>query len=176
MRDLRARSRFLKDYGLVALAVVVVFGLYETLGPTPPELPSVAPSLVLPRTTGGSLSLESLQGRVVVLNFWATWCGPCRAEIPEFARFAEKHPEVSLVSVSVDDVVAPDLAPAVKRLGITWPVVVADRATQRTWDVSTLPTTVVIGPDGRIWRSHVGAMTEKDLEKAIQPPSPSTES
>lgn len=164
--------RALQDYGTVAALLVVVLLAYRTFAPGQPDLPSQAPGFHLPDLDGGTLSLESLQGRVVVLNFWATWCGPCAAEIPEFSAFAAAHPEVSVIGVSVDDLSPDALRPLASRLGITYPVVLADGPTQRRWDVSTLPTTIVVGPDGAVWRSHVGTLNREGLERLVVPPPP----
>ena len=170
MRRFSNVSRLLKDYGLVALVVAGVFVLYDVLAPRAPDLPDIAPTFTLPLTTGKVLDSRSLQGSVAVLNFWATWCAPCRQELPEFSAFAKDHPEVEVVAVSMDDLSTAELAPLARRFGITWTVGVADAAMRRDWNISTLPTTVVVGPDGRIWNSHVGAMTRQDLARAIRAP------
>jgi len=171
MNQRPSRFRTLQDYGVIALAIFVVLGLYQSFAPSGPNLPDEAPPLSLPQPTGETWSLEAMRGQVVVVNFWASWCGPCRSEMPAFARFVAAHPDVPVVSVSVDDGDLEALSVSARSLGITWPVVLADAATRRAWDVSTLPTTVVVGPDGRIWKTHVGGISERELEKAVQPPS-----
>lgn len=167
MNRLIQRWPFLKDYGLVVTALAVVLALYWTLAPRT-VLPDTAPPFKLELADGGMLDSESLRGRVVVLNFWATWCSPCREEIPQIAAFAASHPEVHVVGISMDDMTVETLAPQARRLGVTWPLVVADSPTRQAWGVQTLPTTVVLGPDGRVWRSWVGTLTARDLERLVQ--------
>jgi thiol-disulfide isomerase/thioredoxin len=127
-----------------------------------PALPSVAPDFVLPALSGGSVSLSSLRGRTVVLNFWATWCGPCRIEIPTFSAFAEAHPDIPVLGIAVDG--SPTgLRSAAEQLGIRYPVLIADRATLNNWKVGTLPMTAVIDSAGAITTVHTGLMFRPHL-------------
>ena len=87
--------RWLRDLGLgLALVVVVMVGMGWARAP---DLPSEAPSFTLLDVDGNAVSLSDFAGKTVVLNFWATWCGPCRMEAPAFAGFARAHPEVPVL-------------------------------------------------------------------------------
>ena len=82
-----------KVYGL-GILLMIVFGFgWEYFQPKP-KLPEFAPDFALVDLDGKTHRLESYRGQRVVLNFWASWCGPCISEIPAFSRFAEEHPEV----------------------------------------------------------------------------------
>jgi thiol-disulfide isomerase/thioredoxin len=127
-----------------------------------PALPTVAPDFALPALSGGAVSLSALRGQTVVLNFWATWCGPCRIEIPTFSAFAAAHPDIPVLGIAVDGDPA-DLRRAASQLGISYPVLLADRATLSAWKVGTLPMTAVIDPAGTISSVHTGLMLRPHL-------------
>ncbi|MBN2801385.1 MAG: redoxin domain-containing protein [Deltaproteobacteria bacterium] len=127
-----------------------------------PDLPEVAPSFVLQDLNGKTVRLEDFRGQVVVLNFWATWCGPCRAEIPTFSRFAQRHPEVPVLGIAVDGSRA-QLRSAQKSMGIAYPILLGDKATVAAYGASTLPTTVIVDEEGHIRTAHVGVMLPPHL-------------
>ena len=105
-----------------------------------------------------------------MLNFWATWCGPCRTEIPWFSKFATENPDIVVLGIATDGT-EDELRAASAQLGITYPVLRADSATQRAYGVNTIPTTVVVEPDGSVGTVHVGLMTGIQLELATRPAS-----
>ena len=124
-----------------------------------------APLFTLAGTDGTQLALESLRGRTVVLNFWGTWCGPCKAEIPELNRFAREHPEVAVVGVAIDSGTLPVLADASRKLGIEYPVVRGNGGVQSQYGVRSVPTTFIVDAAGVITRSHVGTVSAGSLAR-----------
>mgnify|MGYP000288623909 CR=1 FL=1 len=127
-----------------------------------PELPERAPDFRLTTLSGDEVALSELAGRTVVLNFWATWCGPCRIEAPSFAAFAEANPDVVVLGLAEDDHQG-----LVRRtsaeLGITYPVALASDELLAAYGVTTFPTTVVIGADGQVRSAHTGLLTRPQL-------------
>ncbi len=127
-----------------------------------------APSLELPRMRGGMLSLAELRGQVVIVNIWATWCGPCVKEMPSLQRVYEEYGDngLEIVAVAVDDRPGerqPDgsveglVSEFVDRLGLTFPVVLDPTGgTERSFGTEYLPTTVLIDRQGRVRHREVG--------------------
>ncbi len=149
-------------------ALTVVALIWMVLGSLrAPDLPDQAPDFTLSTLSGESVTLSDLQGQVVVVNFWATWCGPCRMEIPTFSDFAQEHPDIPVLGIAVDGTVA-KLRQAKSAMGIAYPVLVDDGTVQRLYGVDTLPTTVVVGPDGAVRTAHAGIMLRPQLDWATR--------
>ena len=121
-----------------------------------PQAP--APNFTLPTADGQNLALQEQRGRVVLINFWATWCGPCKQEMPHLNRLHEKYRSAGLVllGVNIDDDPRNGIAGAAK-LGLKFPVLLdADKRVSRLYDLASMPSTVVIDRDGRVRYLHRG--------------------
>lgn len=127
-----------------------------------PDLPEQAPGFTLPDLQNQPVSLSDFSGQKVVLNFWATWCGPCRMEIPAFSSFSDKNQDITVLGIAVDGSAA-ELRQASKKLGISYPVLIADEATKERYGVGTLPTTVIVEEDGTVGYAHTGLMLQPQL-------------
>jgi peroxiredoxin len=117
-----------------------------------------APDFTLPAVGGANLRLQEQRGRVVLVNFWATWCGPCRVEMPHLNRLYEKYRAAGfvLLGVNIDDEPrkAADLA---AKLGLRFPVLLdSEKKVSRLYDLSAMPSTVLIDRDGRVRYIHRG--------------------
>jgi thiol-disulfide isomerase/thioredoxin len=121
---------------------------------------------------GTAQSLGQFQGKVLVLNFWATWCAPCREEMPAFQRLHSRWAErgVRFVGISAEE--AAKVAPFAASLGIEYPLWVgADNVAELSRrlgnHLGVLPHTALIGPGGEVLETRVGPYTEKDLEARL---------
>jgi thiol-disulfide isomerase/thioredoxin len=131
--------------------------------------PEPMPPFLVNDVTGQVISSAAFRGKVVIVNFWATWCPPCREEIPELVDLQTRYKDqLQIIGVSVDEDVP---ASAVKRFAdkfeINFPVVMASPALVREYEgASALPTNFVINRDGRVVQKHVGVFPEElyDLE------------
>lgn len=117
-----------------------------------------APPLALRDIDGRDLRLESFQGRTVIVNFWATWCGPCVAEMPSLSRLRQRLQPLGVEVLGVNfQENAARIRPFAERLGIDFPLLRDHDGRARTdWGVRVFPTTFIIGPDQRIAAVAVG--------------------
>ena len=130
-----------------------------------------APNFSLKTADGKTLELKKLQGKVVVVNFWATWCGPCKAEIPGFLEVYQQYKSkgLEIVGVSLDRDGWKPVRPFIERYKITYPVVVGDGdLTVAYGGVDAIPTTFVVDKKGNIAARHVGYMDKKTFENLIK--------
>jgi peroxiredoxin len=121
-------------------------------------LPAAAPDFTLRTADGQNLRLQEQRGRVVMVNFWATWCAPCRVEMPHLNRLYEKYRAsgFTLLGVNVDEDARLANALAAK-LGLKFPVLHdAEKRVSKLYDLSSMPTTVIIDRDGRVREVHRG--------------------
>ncbi len=129
-----------------------------------------APDFSLKTPDGKRLALSDYSGKVVVVNFWATWCPPCRAEIPDFVEVYNdlKDKGLVVVGITLDD--APEKIRAVMvDKKITYPVVVADQAAlSRYGGINAVPTTFIVDRKGNLVSRQVGAMDKKMLEELVK--------
>ena len=127
------------------------------------------PPLRLPLVGGGEQDLEAYRGRVVLLNFWATWCEPCKAEMPAFERAQQRYRDRGLTVLGVNFQERDDeIAAFMQQVGVTFPSVV-DRTGEvtRNWRATGLPTTFLIDRQGIIRDVRVGAFTDAMLEERL---------
>lgn len=159
------------------LSVGLDWGDQATLG-------RASPPFTLPGPNGETVSLDDFSGRPIVLNFFATWCGPCRVEMPHLQVAWERYKDVGLVVLAVDVQEAPEtVGPFLAELGLTFPIAVdQDGKVSDLYRIGILPTTYFIDREGVIARHRVGVIArEEDLAaelayiipEAVQaPPSP----
>src|ERR1700728_2334849 len=125
--------------------------------------PQAAPPFLVRDIDGNVISTAEWKDKVVLLNFWATWCPPCREEVPELVDLQTRYKDrLQVIGISMDDDVPPS---AVKRFAdkfeINFPVVMASPALVREYEgASALPTNFVINRDGRVVQKHVGVFPE----------------
>ncbi len=138
-----------------------------TITPIPTIAPRPAPDLTFTMLDGTETTLAEWQGQGVILNFWATWCFPCRAEMPLLAEIDGRHDDVVVVGVNYLEN-QESAAGFVREYDIPFPIVVDDKGwLSGELEIRGLPTTVYINADGQIVGSKVGPVTEEELEEVI---------
>ncbi|HIE21766.1 MAG TPA: TlpA family protein disulfide reductase [Acidimicrobiia bacterium] len=147
-------------------AVVVAINLVTSDDPAPKEL---APQFALPNFEGETVRLTDFRGQPLVLNYWASWCLPCLAEMPDFEAMYQKHgDEVAFLGINLaDDPVGAEYV--LNDTGITYPVAVdADASTFEALGGFGMPTTVFIDSEGYILEMYTGALTAEELDDRIE--------
>jgi thiol-disulfide isomerase/thioredoxin len=140
--------------------------------------PDPAPDLKAKDLDGKELSLDAYKGKVVLLNFWATWCGPCRAEIPSLIRIQEAYKDrLQIIGMDVDDENEEQLRAFVKKQGINYPVAMTSDTVRLSYGgIAALPTVFVINRDSKVVQKHVGlfnpALYEIEARALLDMPVP----
>jgi peroxiredoxin len=131
-----------------------------------------APDFTLRSMDGPNLRLQEQRGRVVLVNFWATWCGPCRQEMPHMNRLYEKYRASGFVLLGVNvDEDPKNAASVAAKLGVRFPVLLdTDKKVSKLYELATMPSTVIIDRDGRVRYVHRGYLDGAELtyEKQIR--------
>jgi peroxiredoxin len=130
-----------------------------------------APDFALKDGDGKLVHLADYRGKVVLLDFWATWCGPCKLEIPWFEEFQRQHQEkgFAVIGVSMDDEGWEVVKPFLTRLKVNYRVLIGnDQTAQMYGGIDALPTTFLIDREGKIAAVHVGLVDRKEFENGIE--------
>jgi thiol-disulfide isomerase/thioredoxin len=129
------------------------------------------PDIVISNLEGQPCSVKDFRGVVTVLNFWATWCGPCRLELPELQRLYNELGAKGFVvaTINVDGPRAP-IRPYFERMGLTLPAYSIDAGTDRLLGISSIPFTVLLDRQGRVVRAYAGYSREEivDLRRQVE--------
>jgi thiol-disulfide isomerase/thioredoxin len=130
-----------------------------------------APAWELKDLDGKLVKSSDFDGRVVILDFWATWCAPCKAEIPGFIELQREYGNRGLVvvGVSLDEEGPAKVRQFMTHFGMNYPVVLGDAELMKDFGGTAIPTTVIIDRSGNIVARHVGFVPKETFEKEIKP-------
>lgn len=121
---------------------------------------------------GKEVKLSDFKGKVVILDFWATWCPPCRKEIPHFVELQKEYGDqgLAIVGISLDEGGAEAVKPFAEKYEINYAVVMGDQEVAMSYGgIEAIPTTFVIDKEGKIVSKHVGYADKETFEKEIKP-------
>lgn len=157
---------------VLVMAGLIGFAIYQAIADDRPEGPTVgeeAPDFELATLDGKKVKLSELRGKGVLVNFWATWCPPCREEMPAIQEMYEKYEplgfEVVAVNIAESDVTAEAFA---RQLNLTFPIVMdRERDVVRLYRVGPLPSSYFIDPEGKVHTKFTGEINIAQLEPLI---------
>ena len=165
---------------LVVVAFVVALMLYvgyhkarHSEGPRTTRLTqsSPAPDFSLESLDGKTTRLSDFRGKAVLLNFWATWCGPCKIEMPWFVDFQKQYGSqgLQIVGVAMDDASKEDIGKFAKDMGVNYPILIGKEAVGDQYGgIPGLPETFLIARDGKIVDKIIGLRGKAEIEDAIK--------
>lgn len=136
------------------------------------EVGNVAPDFELQTLEGKSITLSSLKGKKVILNFWASWCPPCRQEMPDMEKFSKENNngEIEILAVNLTDAEKSraDVPTFMKSNGITFPVVLDEKGkVGQLYNISSIPASFIIDSKGVIQKKLVGPMTYESMKSML---------
>lgn len=151
----------------IIFAVSMVVSPMITVGQT-----GRAPTLVLKDIRGRTVRLSDYQGKVVLLNFWATWCPPCRAEMPDFIRMQREYRSKGLqvIGITYPPEEIEEVRQFVRKLGVNYPIALGTKEIKTLFDESgTLPVTIIIDRQGNVRDRIEGILLPQEFEQKIKP-------
>ena len=145
---------------------LALIGGNATAAPVARTLPNM-PSLEVQTLDGTTFDLAAQKGKWVIVNYWATWCGPCIKDMPALSAFVAAHDDVTAIGLAFEDTEVADLEAFLKKHPVSYPIAHVDIDNPPTaFDVPRgLPMTYVIAPDGSVAKQFIGPINEKDLAK-----------
>jgi len=161
--------------GLVSIGIMFFMILnnsaasIQDFSTVPVKVDFPAPELTLEDISGKSVSLKDHLGSVVLVNLWATWCPPCREEMPTLQSFYEKYKKDGFVLIAINQEETRDVVlPFVKEFGLTFPIWLdIDYHAQREFNTMNLPSSYVIDRNGNVRLMWIGGISKKNLEKYV---------
>jgi thiol-disulfide isomerase/thioredoxin len=128
-----------------------------------------APAFTLVSTDGKDITLDEYKGKVVILDFWATWCGPCRKGIPDLIELQNEFGnDIVVIGISLDTDSKENVVPFMQKIGINYPVAYGTpEVTQQYGGVEAIPTSFVINKNGEIVDKHVGLVPKSEYTEVI---------
>jgi peroxiredoxin len=155
----------------IGLALLLVLGGCFDSGEDLDAGPRIeAPSFDLPLLDGGQVKLADQRGKVVLLDFWATWCGPCEIQMPVLDAIWKTvdHDDLMIIGISVDQDPADEVAAWVAKRGFVYPIALGDPDLAMRYGVVGYPTLMLIDPQGRIAKRHTGVWSRPEIEDVVE--------
>lgn len=165
--QMKKRRFFIRTGILLVMLAALCYTMYNSVFAKQDQIKegSIAPNFVLQSVDGERIELKDLKGKGVFLNFWGTWCGPCKQEFPYMANqyevFKDRGVEIVAVNVGESNIAVKNFMDA---YGVNFPVAMdKDRQVTEAYDITPLPTTFLINPEGKIIKVIKGTMTERNV-------------
>ncbi len=165
--QMKKRRFFIRTGILLVMLAALCYTMYNSVFAKQDRVKegSIAPNFVLQSVDGDRIELKDLKGKGVFLNFWGTWCGPCKQEFPYMANqyevFKDRGVEIVAVNVAESKIAVKNF---MESYGVNFPVALdKDRQVTEAYDITPLPTTFLINPEGKVIKVIKGTMTERNV-------------
>jgi peroxiredoxin len=158
----------------MVISIMLVFGIqrvHHSAVPPGKLQGRAAPDFSLPTTTGQTMKLSELQGKAVLLNFWATWCEPCKVEMPWFVDLQKKYgPQgLQVIGVAMDDASPKDIAAFAQKMGVNYPILIGKEEVGAQYGgIEYLPSTFYISRNGKVIDHAFGLVSRSEIEANIE--------
>jgi peroxiredoxin len=159
----------------MVISIMLVFGIqrvHHAGGIPPGKLQGkAAPDFSLPTTTGQTMKLSDFQGKAVLLNFWATWCEPCKVEMPWFVELQKKYGPrgLQVVGVAMDDASPKEIAAFAQKMGVNYPILIGKEEVGAQYGgIEYLPSTYYISRNGKVIDHAFGLVSRSEIEANIE--------
>lgn len=160
-------------YSTLVLSLLLALAACGSSTPVPVTVGDAAPSFTLQTLDNGSVSLAEQQGKVVLVNFWASWCEPCVRETPRLVQWQVQHADAGLQVLGIDTLFQDSrdaVAEFVNEQRVTYPILLDDTgATTRQWAAQNLPRSFVVDRAGIVRYFKIGELTEEDFTREVLP-------
>jgi len=166
-------SRWVRYVIAVAAFAVVAwawhYGTRQSGGIAPVASRKMVPELVMAQLDGGTWRMAEHRGQVVLVNYWASWCGPCWEETPGLIRLSkEMGPQgLAVVGVAIDEGGAAKVKKFVEEFHVPYPVTLPERGSRMAYGMAGVPTTILVDRQGRVAKTYVGAVRQADFKTDV---------
>jgi len=156
--------------GFIGVAVAIIWESYSVSYAEHSDTShQKAPNFELANLDGDKVRLNDSTGKIRIVDFWATWCPPCRAEIPHFNALTSKYPDLVILGIALDREGPSVLKPFAKEYNIQYPLLIGNSETVQAFgDIQSIPTTFVIDQAGYIIKKYVGYRPQSVFEADIK--------
>ncbi len=165
--QMKKRRFFIRTGILLVMLAALCYTMYNSVFAKQDRVKegSIAPNFVLQSVDGERIELKDLKGKGVFLNFWGTWCGPCKQEFPYMANqyevFKDRGVEIVAVNVAESKIAVKNF---MESYGVNFPIAMdKDRQVTEAYDITPLPTTFLVNPEGKVIKVIKGTMTERQI-------------
>jgi cytochrome c biogenesis protein CcmG, thiol:disulfide interchange protein DsbE len=157
--------------GAIAFGIVAAvwhYGTRQSGGIVPVGERRMMPELAMAQLDGEPWRMADHRGQVVLVNYWATWCGPCWEETPGLIRLSQEMKGLAVVGVSLDTGGTAKVQKFVDEFHVPYPVVMPERMSQMEFGLEGVPTTILVDKQGRVAKTYVGAVRERDFRTDVE--------
>jgi len=164
-----SKSTWIGAAALAGVAFLLFWFLARPSMRGPAGSADLAPDFTLPDVNGNKVSLSSFRGKVVLLDFWATWCEPCLEELPDLVRFHEAHKDkgFTIVGVAMDAEGISVVGPFVRQNKLPYPILVSNGDLPEGYPIPGFPSAFLIDKNGKIARRYLGPKAYDELERDV---------